>query len=105
MPWSPSPVEQRVELRVRCGLAEGVKRAAARDLPGRRQESGPRGARERAPDADAPHAEIGQLRNAGEVAADEDVHRLRRHRRDDRGNLADVADAWCIQAVRASIAV
>jgi hypothetical protein len=76
--------------------------ASSRGCPG---EAAPRRARERAADADAPHAECRHVGDGGERGADQHVHGLGRHGADNGGDLLARADAGRVQAVGAGLGV
>jgi hypothetical protein len=68
--------EHPVEVGKWHGPAERRERAVLRDLGRCVQESSPRRTGQRAADADPPNARLGQRRDRGDIAPDEDVDRL-----------------------------
>src|SRR5262245_8874242 len=69
--------ELAIEIGERNRLAEPLECALLGELGGGSQEPRPRGACQRAADADAAHAELRQIDNGGEVGADENVDGFR----------------------------
>ena len=75
--------------RRRRQVLERRERPGVGDLVRRREEPAPRGAGERAADADPADAEVGGLGDGDERCVDQQVDRLGRHRGDDGGDLLD----------------
>ena len=94
-----------VDLGVRHDVAKPSKRPSG-DLPRGPHERAPGDARERAADADAPHAERGEVRRREpRRRRHEHVDGLRRHRLDHGGDILARPDAGRVEAVGAGVGV
>lgn len=98
-------VEHAVEIDERRRAREAGERSLFSDLLRRFQKSAPRCASQRTSHTDATHAGVRQLRNRGEVSANQRVHRLRCNCLDDHRDAGDVANAGRIETVGARIGV
>src|SRR6185436_7346608 len=94
---SKSLAKKAVQIDRRTGPDHVVERPLLGNFLRRGGECVPRLARERAADADATHTELGRLRNGDPIAVDEQIHRLRRDRLDDRRDVFLRADARRVQ--------
>src|SRR3954467_2150808 len=81
---------------------EGTGRS---NFAGGGEKARPGGARERAADADAADANAGKLRHGGEVAPNQDIHRLGRHGAPDVVYVIETANAWRIKAIGTSVGI
>src|ERR1041385_6218417 len=103
--WLAEGCERSVDLGERYGASQRGEGAALDNFLRGLEEPGPGSPGQRPADADPPHAGRGQLGHRGEIAAGEDVHRLRRDRLHHRRDLLLAADAGRVEALRAGFDV
>src|SRR5450631_392786 len=99
-------LEERIELAAGSCAGELVEFAVLDNRLGGTHESTPGGARKCTADADAAHAERGNiLERQLAHRSDEKIDRLRRDRCHDGGDILARRDAWRIEAIGAGICI
>src|SRR5215475_1225382 len=97
--------KELVHVAARDRAAQTLERAVPGNLLCRFKKTGPRGAGECAPDTDSPNAHTLEIRDGGEVGADEDVDRLRRNSVDEGFDVGQTAESCRVETVGAGFTV